>query len=86
MNNEGLIEYANLMTVRRDRWRDKAEIAQAQNEALRNQIAYWQEVAQNRKQRNDELAQLVRLLQKVHTYYCNEWPCPTVRILEGSES
>ena len=60
MNHEKLIEYANLMSVRRDRWRDKAEIAQAQNEALRNQLAYWQEVAQNRKQRSNELAQLVK--------------------------
>ena len=63
MNLEALIEYANLMTVRRDHWRDKAEIAQAQNEALQKQLDYWQEVAQNRKQRNDELAQLVRLLR-----------------------
>ena len=76
MNLEALIEYANLMTVRRDHWRDKAEIAQAQNEALQKQLDYWQEVARNRKQRNNELAQLVRLLRMyVHTS-CNEWPMP----------
>ena len=61
MNYEELIDYASLMTDRRDRWRDKAEIAQAQNEALQNQLAYWQEIAQNRKQRNDELAQLMKV-------------------------
>ena len=60
MNNEGLAEFAGLVANRRDRWRDKAEIAQAQNQALQNQLAYWQEIAQNRKQRNDELAQLVK--------------------------
>ena len=61
MNHETLIEYANLMTVRRDHWREKAETAQAQVEDLQNQLAYWREVAQNRKQRNDELAQLVKV-------------------------
>ena len=61
MNYDELVDYASLMTDRRDRWRDKAEIAQAQNEALQNQLAYWQEIAQNRKQRNDELAQLMKV-------------------------
>ena len=60
MNNETLIEYANLMTVRRDHWREKAETAQAQVEDLQKQLDYWQEVARNRKQRNNELAQLVK--------------------------
>ena len=60
MNYDELIDYASLMTDRRDHWREKAETAQAQNEALQNQLAYWQEVARNRKQRNNELAQLVK--------------------------
>ena len=60
MNYEELIDYASLMTDRRDRWRDKAEIAQAQVEDLQKQLDYWQEVARNRKQRNNELAQLVK--------------------------
>ena len=60
MNYEELIDYANLMTVRRDRWREKAETAQAQVEDLQKQLDYWQEVARNRKQRNNELAQLVK--------------------------
>ena len=61
MNNEGLAEFAGLVADRRDRWRKRAEVAQAQNEALQNQLAYWQEIAQNRKQRNDELAQLMKV-------------------------
>ena len=82
MNNETLIEYANLMTVRRDHWREKAETAQAQIEDLQKQLDYWQEVARNRKQRNNELAQLVRLPRMyVHTTVTNG-PCPTVRILD----
>lgn len=60
MNYEELIDYASLMTVRRDHWRDKAETAQAQVEDLQKQLDYWQEVARNRKQRNNELAQLVK--------------------------
>ena len=61
MNHETLIEYANLMTVRRDHWREKAETAQAQVEDLQKQLDYWQEVARNRKQRNNELAQLMKV-------------------------
>ena len=61
MNYDELIDYASLMTDRRDHWREKAETAQAQIEDLQKQLDYWQEVARNRKQRNNELAQLVRL-------------------------